>query len=85
MYTVEDCHAWLSSTKEATAAKAHEHKKHLEFVRDYWDSIIWSYETKINLMVPMVKHGVGGGSFLVGKMRRCYWLLFQHDNDPNDI
>ncbi len=54
MYTAEECHAWVPSTKEASP-KAHK-KARLEFARahadkdeDYWDSILWSDETKINV------------------------------------
>ncbi len=49
-YTAEEWHAWVPSTKEASP------KARLEFARahadkdeDYWDSILWSDETKINV------------------------------------
>ncbi len=54
-YTAEEWHGWVPSTKEASP-KAQAQKAHLEFARahadkdeDYWDSILWSDETKINV------------------------------------
>ncbi len=55
-YTAEEWHAWVPSTKEAFPKTQAQKKKRLEFARahadkdeDYWDSILWSDETKINV------------------------------------
>ncbi len=54
-YTAEEQHAWVPSTKEASP-KAQAQKSpprvcqgHADKDEDYWDSILWSDETKINV------------------------------------
>ncbi|CAI9613929.1 unnamed protein product [Staurois parvus] len=54
-YTAGKWHTWVSSTKTASP-KAHAQKTCLENARahaekeeDYWDSVLWSDENKINI------------------------------------
>lgn len=51
-HTAEEWHAWVSSTKEVSP-KAHAclefARAHAEKDEDYWDSTLWSDETKITV------------------------------------
>ncbi len=78
-YTAEEWHAWVPSTKEASP-KAQTQKARLEFARahadkdeDYWDSILWSDETKIMFLELMASKLYGVAK--VRNTKKNAWCL----------